>query len=323
MFSTNNFFFYMQFSLQYFLKTGACKYGPTCKYHHPKDRNGAQPVMFNVIGLPMRLGEKPCPYYLRTGTCRFGVACKFHHPQPDNGHSTAYGMSSFPAADLRYASGLTMMSTYGTLPRPQVPQSYVPILVSPSQGFLPPQGWAPYMAASNSMYNVKNQPYYSGSSASMAVAVALNRGLSESSDQPECRFFMNTGTCKYGDDCKYSHPGVRISQPPPSLINPFVLPARPGQPACGNFRSYGFCKFGPNCKFDHPMLPYPGLTMATSLPTPFASPVTTHQRISPTPNRSDSKSLSNGKPDVKKESSETEKPDNGEVQDLSEDASSP
>jgi hypothetical protein len=71
------------------------------------------------------------------------------------------------------------------------------------------------------------------------------------------------------------------------------------------------------------MLPYPGLTMATSLPTPFASPVTTHQRISPTPNRSDSKSLSNGKPDVKKESSETEKPDNGEVQDLSEDASSP
>jgi hypothetical protein len=45
----------MQFSLQYFLKTGACKYGPTCKYHHPKDRNGAQPVMFNVIGLPMRL----------------------------------------------------------------------------------------------------------------------------------------------------------------------------------------------------------------------------------------------------------------------------
>jgi hypothetical protein len=149
MFSTNNFFFYMQFSLQYFLKTGACKYGPTCKYHHPKDRNGAQPVMFNVIGLPMRLGEKPCPYYLRTGTCRFGVACKFHHPQPDNGHSTAYGMSSFPAADLRYASGLTMMSTYGTLPRPQVPQSYVPILVSPSQGFLPPQGWAPYMVSLN------------------------------------------------------------------------------------------------------------------------------------------------------------------------------
>lgn len=159
--------------LQYFLKTGACKYGSTCKYHHPKDRNGAQPVMFNVIGLPMRQvisivvatfifcrmwktyfefllqGEKPCPYYLRTGTCRFGVACKFHHPQPDNRYSTAYGMSSFPSAGLQYASGLTMMSTYGTLPRRQVPQSYVPIMVSPSQGLLPPQGWAPYMVCLN------------------------------------------------------------------------------------------------------------------------------------------------------------------------------
>lgn len=84
-------------------------------------------------------------------------------------------------------------------------------------------------AASNSMYSVKNhQPYYSGSSASVPVAVALNRGLPESSEQPECRVFMNTGTCKYGDDCKYNHPGVRIlPPPPPNLMNPFVLPARP------------------------------------------------------------------------------------------------
>lgn len=162
----------MELSLQYFLKTGACKYGPTCKYHHPKDRNGAEPVVFNALSLPMRQviawrllyfsfplsnvedlfefllqGEKPCPYYLRTGTCRFGVACKFHHPQPHNEHSTAYGMSSFPSGGLHYGAGLTMMSTYGTLPRPQLPQPYVPIMVSPSQGLLPPQGWATYMVS--------------------------------------------------------------------------------------------------------------------------------------------------------------------------------
>lgn len=40
--------------LQYYLKTGTCKYGSTCKYHHPKDRNGAGPVSFNILGLPMR-----------------------------------------------------------------------------------------------------------------------------------------------------------------------------------------------------------------------------------------------------------------------------
>ncbi|KAL1212352.1 Zinc finger CCCH domain-containing protein 3 [Cardamine amara subsp. amara] len=318
---------------EYYLKTGACKYGSTCKYHHPKDRNGAQPVLFNAIGLPMRQGEKPCPYYLRTGTCRFGAACKFDHPQPDNGHSTAYGMSSFPSAGLQYASGLlTVMPTYATLPRPQVPQSYVPIMVSPSQALLPHQGWATYMAASNSMYNVKNhQPYYSGSSASVPVAVAFNRGLPESYEQPECRFFMNTGTCKYGDDCKYNHPGVRISPPPPprNLMNSFVLPARSGQPACGDLRSYGFSKFEPNCKFDHSMLPYPGLSMSSSLPTPYGSRVSNHQRISPSPSRSVSKSLSNVKHDVKKKSSETEKQEddseqlnNSKVQDLSEKSSS-
>lgn len=166
---------------EYFLKTGACKYGSTCKYHHPKDRNGAEPVLFNVLSLPMRQGEKPCSFYLRTGTCRFGVSCRFHHPQPDNGgHSTAaYGTSSFPSAGVHYAGGLTMMSAYGALTRPQLPQSYVPLMVSPSQGLLAPQSWATYM----------------------------------------------------------------------------------GQPACGNVKSYGFCKFGPNCNLDHSMLPYPGLTI--------------------------------------------------------------
>ncbi|CAH2038888.1 unnamed protein product [Thlaspi arvense] len=318
---------------EYFLKTGACKYGSTCKYHHPKDRNGAEPVLFNVLSLPMRQGEKPCPYYLRTGTCRFGVACKFHHPQPDNGHSSAYGMSSFPSPAVHYAGGLTMnmMSTYGTLPRPQLPQSYVPVMVSPSQGLLPPQSWATYMAPTNSMYNVKNQPYYSGSSAPMPMAVTLNGGLPERSEQPQCRFFMNTGTCKYGDDCKYSHPGARIISPPPppNLINPFVLPARPGQPACGSFKSYGFCKFGPNCRFDHSVLTYPGLTMPASLPTPYAPPVSSnHQRISPSPSRSGSKA--NDKPDAKKEISVSEKPDDdteqlndSQKQDFSENSTSP
>ncbi|KAJ0245059.1 Zinc finger CCCH domain-containing protein 3 [Hirschfeldia incana] len=309
---------------EYYLKTGACKYGSTCKYHHPKDRNGAEPVLFNVLNLPMRQGEKPCQYYLRTGTCRFGVACKFHHPQPDNGHSTAaYGMSTFPSPGLHHAGGLTMMSPYGTLPRPQLPQSYVPVMVSPSHGLLPPQGLAIYMGASNPMYGMKNQAYYPGSSPPMpmAVPVTLNGDLSERTEQEQqCRFFMNTGTCKYGDHCKYTHHGVRVSPPPPNFINPFVLPVRPGQPACGSFKTYGFCKLGPNCNFDHSVLPYrTGLPMPSpSLPSHYPSPVSSnYQRISPSPSRSGSKVMHNGKPDVKKKMSGTEKAsdDSEQVQD--------
>ncbi|CAA7049469.1 unnamed protein product [Microthlaspi erraticum] len=280
---------------EYYLKTGACKYGATCKYHHPKDRNGAGPVLFNVLGYPMRQGEKPCPYYMQTGMCRFGVACKFHHPHPQshNAHST-YGMSSFPSAGYPYAGGLPMMSlppasygvmpppaTYGAMSRSQVPQpqaTYMPFMVAPSQGLLPPQGWATYM--SNPMYNVKSQPE-SSSSASVPVAVTSHHHQSFS-ERAECRFFMNTGTCKYGDDCKYSHPKERMLLSQPNLLNPVVLPYRPGQPACGNFKAYGFCKYGANCKFDHSV---------SSLPTAYASPPVS---VSSPPSRSDSTTLSNG-----------------------------
>ncbi|XP_010469532.1 PREDICTED: zinc finger CCCH domain-containing protein 26 [Camelina sativa] len=303
---------------EYFLKTGACKYGPTCKYHHPKDRNGAGPVLFNVLGFPMRQGEKSCPYYMQTGLCRFGVACKFHHPHPQapNGHS-AYAMSSFPpSVGFPYASGMTMMSlppaTYGAMPRPQVPQSqaYMPFMVAPSQGLLPHQGWATYMAASNPIYNVKTQPD-SSSSVSVPVDVTSHQHISE---RAECRFFMNTGTCKYGDDCKYSHPKERLLQSPPNLLNPIVLPVRPGEPACGNFKAYGFCKFGASCKFDHPMPlnPYNNTGLAMSpLPTPYAyaPPVSAHLRISSSPIPSDSTTLPNGKPTPESQSSETEKQD--------------
>ncbi|KAL0722200.1 hypothetical protein Bca4012_036799 [Brassica carinata] len=305
---------------EYFLKTGACKYGSTCKYHHPKDRNGAGPVLFNVLGYPMRQGEKSCPYYMQKGVCRFGVACKFHHPhpnpQPHNGHATTYGMSSFPSVGFPYAGGLPMMSlppaTYGgAMPRPQVPhpQAYMPFMVAPPQGIPlpqglpPPHGWSTYMAGSNPIYNVKTQP---DSSSSASVPVAVTPHHDSFSERAECRFFMNTGTCKYGDDCKYYHPKERMLPAPPNLLNHVVLPARPGQPACGNFKAYGFCKYGANCKFDHPMPlnPYEntGLTMPY-LPTAYASPVSTHL-----PSRSDSTALSNGnKPAAEDQTSEMEK----------------
>ncbi|KAG2308893.1 hypothetical protein Bca4012_082143 [Brassica carinata] len=279
---------------EYYLKTGACKYGSTCKYHHPKDRNGAGPVLFNALGYPMRQGEKSCPYYMQKGMCRFGVACKFHHPQTQTHNAQP---TSFPSVGFPYAGGLPVMSlppaTYGVMDRPQAPhpQAYLPFMVAP------PQGWSTYMAGANPIYDGKTE-------------------IDSSSEKAECRFFMKTGTCKYGDNCKYSHPKERMLLSPPNLLNLMVLPARPGQPACGNFKAYGFCKYGASCKFDHPVPVNPGLTMP-SLRTAYAPPVSTPVKITSPPSRS------NGdKPAAGNQSSETEKPDDGpdksEVQDSSE-----
>ncbi|KAL8252516.1 hypothetical protein R6Q59_036209 [Mikania micrantha] len=65
---------------QYYLKTGTCKFGATCRFHHPREMAGR--VSLNVLGYPLRPNEPECLYYLRTGQCRYGTTCRFHHPQP-------------------------------------------------------------------------------------------------------------------------------------------------------------------------------------------------------------------------------------------------
>lgn len=47
----------------FFSKTGACKYGHNCHFHHPLTYS----VKMNNSGLPMRPGQQACPFYERTG----------------------------------------------------------------------------------------------------------------------------------------------------------------------------------------------------------------------------------------------------------------
>ncbi|KAK2971271.1 hypothetical protein RJ640_005100 [Escallonia rubra] len=118
---------------QFYTKTGKCKFGATCKFHHPKDifipsvgqENGGggqaqavknEPIgdmnpvkplftpalLHNSKGLPIRLGEVDCPFYLKTGSCKYGATCRYNHPDryansaPPAG--SAYATS--PAANL-------------------------------------------------------------------------------------------------------------------------------------------------------------------------------------------------------------------------------
>jgi len=38
---------------QYYLRTGDCKFGLACRYHHPRDHIVARPLL-NPVGLPLR-----------------------------------------------------------------------------------------------------------------------------------------------------------------------------------------------------------------------------------------------------------------------------
>ncbi|XAR55318.1 hypothetical protein NMG60_11035358 [Bertholletia excelsa] len=291
----------------YYMRTGNCKYGSTCKYNHPKDRHGGGAVRLNSLGLPMRQEEKPCPFYMKTGSCKFGGGCKFDHPQPTAGGTflpvpgpVAYGSSGpmiMPPSGMHFMQGVSTFSLprapYLSGPPVQGSQPYMPYVMSPSQGIAPAHFWNTYVGSmspitsngvqgSDFVFNTKNQ----SETASNGVVNFLTNSIAllpERPDQPECRHFMNTGSCKYGSDCKYHHPRERIVQSPTNSLGPLGLPLRPGQAICSHYSSYGLCKYGPTCKFDHPLggysynygLNFPPLSIFDS--SPF-----TYQRNSPT-----------------------------------------
>ena len=56
-----------------------------------------------------------------------------------------------------------------------------------------------------------------------------------------CQFFQRTGTCKFGDSCRFSH-DVSPRHAPRSQV-------------CDLFRRTGNCKFGDQCRFSHDQRP--------------------------------------------------------------------
>jgi len=56
-----------------------------------------------------------------------------------------------------------------------------------------------------------------------------------------CRNFRNTGSCRFGEDCRFEH-----SQGPP-----IAHPDRQDRAECFNFRDSGECSHGDRCRFTH------------------------------------------------------------------------
>ena len=79
--------------------------------------------------------------------------------------------------------------------------------------------------------------------------------------QEVCRYFMRTGTCGYGDKCRYHHPQ---SAHRPKL-NSMGYPQREAEHACPFYLKNGWCGFGATCKFNHPELPPLNVPAAATL----------------------------------------------------------
>ncbi|KAH9670795.1 zinc finger CCCH domain-containing protein 63 [Citrus sinensis] len=229
----------------YYLKTGTCKFGATCKFHHPRDKAGiAGRVSLNVLGYPLRPNEIECAYYLRTGQCKFGSTCKFHHPQPNNMMVSLRGSPVYPTvqspttpSQQSYAGGITNWSRASFIPSPrwQGPSSYAPMLL--------PQG----MGQLGSVSSSENLQQTSGNS--QIYGASRQTEPSNSGSQGTMSPFRS-GSIPVGFY---------------ALQRESVFPERPGQPECQFYMKTGDCKFGAVCRFHHPrerLLPVPDCVLS-------------------------------------------------------------
>ncbi|KAL5989913.1 Zinc finger CCCH domain-containing protein [Asimina triloba] len=214
----------------YFLKTQKCKFGPRCKFNHPKDDvlyssavgNDVMGVTVDALVLPERPSEPECSYFMKTGQCKFGANCKYHHPKdieiPSGGQDPSSGEHNVTAAEDDAATGDV-------------------------------KKFAPFTPAL--LHNSKGLPIRPG--------------------EADCPFYLKTGSCKYGANCRFNHPDRHAINPPVAhalahtlmtspaanlIINPTaaILPTiDPRLTQAVYYMKMGECKFGERCKFHHPI----------------------------------------------------------------------
>ncbi|XP_073222955.1 zinc finger CCCH domain-containing protein ZFN-like isoform X2 [Cicer arietinum] len=243
----------------YYIRTGLCRFGATCRFNHPPNANLAI-VTARMIGeFPERIGQPECQFYLKTGTCKFGATCKFHHPRDQAGISgrVALNILGYPLrpteAECSYylRTGECKFGNTCKFHHPQpsnnmtIPLKGSPIYLSTVHSPTPQvRGFANWPRASYgpSSYTplvmpqgVISVPGWSAYSGQMGSVISTPPGsplqreniFPDRPGQPECQFYMKTGDCKFGAVCRFHHPHQRlIPVPPDCLLSSLGLPLR-------------------------------------------------------------------------------------------------
>ncbi|KAH1074674.1 hypothetical protein J1N35_027002 [Gossypium stocksii] len=71
-------------------------------------------------------------------------------------------------------------------------------------------------------------------------------------DAESCAYYMKTGLCKFGSNCKFNHPIRRTTQAVKEKVKEEVESTeKPSQTECKYYLRTGGCKFGNACRFNH------------------------------------------------------------------------
>merc|ERR1712032_961676 len=205
----------------YYMKTGRCKYGATCKFNHPP--NGGHTLL-----------QPPSPPRSPfVSPTRF--AERYEPESYDPFASTSPGLR--PTAQPAYPPYEPIAGGYRSPIKPASPPSFM----YSAQPYSPPASTSPYS------YSPMAGP--PGPFAPPPPAMDHSRGYAGSvggwagarnAFTPNCPTFVSNGSCPEGNKCRFKHP--KLSS----------YPRRPGQPPCRHYLMHQRCDFGNTCKFDHP-----------------------------------------------------------------------
>ncbi|KAG7970319.1 hypothetical protein I3843_07G077600 [Carya illinoinensis] len=284
----------------YYIRTGLCRFGATCRFNHPPNRKLAIATARMKGDFPERLGQPECQYYLKTGTCKFGATCKFHHPRdkagvagrvilnilgyplrPNESQCSYYlrtGQCKFGSTcKFHHPQPTNMMVSlsgspvYPTMQSPTSPgqQSYPGGISNWSRAsFIPsprwqgPSSYAPLLLPQG-VVSVPGWNAYSGELGSVSSPETQQQMVGNN---------QTYGTSRQGESANAGPQGtfspLRSSSVPAgfyALQGENVFPERPGQPECQFYMKTGDCKFGSVCRFHHPrdrLIPTPDCVLS-------------------------------------------------------------
>ncbi|KAI4302044.1 hypothetical protein L6164_035263 [Bauhinia variegata] len=284
----------------YYIRTGLCRFGATCRFNHPPNRRLAIAAARMKGEFPERIGQPECQYYLKTGTCKFGATCKFHHPRDKAGIAgrVALNILGYPlrpdepecayylrTGQCKYGStckfhhpqptnmmvSLWGSSVYPSVQSPTTPgqQSYAGGITNWSRAsYIPSPRWqGPSSYASlilpQGVVSVPGWSAYSGQMGSISIPDSPQQTMGNGQIYGTSRQGEAANSGSQGAYSQFRSGSVPVGFY--ALQRDNIFPERPGQPECQFYMKTGDCKFGAVCRFHHPperMIPAPDCVLS-------------------------------------------------------------
>jgi len=213
------------------------------QYHQqtPQPKKRKEKYIYNSQGYPKFDGVEDCSFFIQNGLCKFAGNCKFNHPEyicfGIDFNSQGYPFRSdqkdcdyyMKTAECKF--GCTCQFNH-----PELHQFHFNIPKN-----LAPPLQCPRFNRDFNYYNHNNQPTFNSKGLPIRPGIKL------------CPYHLQSGMCKYGPTCRFSHYDENDNQriAPIESYSSKGFPVRSGSPACPFFVKTGDCKYGATCKWDH------------------------------------------------------------------------